>query len=72
MLDKPKIGVTYVFVRTIGGKTEEATFVRWEDDSANIEFGGMGGIYECKEDAWKDAIADLEREGFRFARRNSN
>lgn len=73
MFRKPKVGVVYVFVRTIGDKTEEATFVRWDDDSANVESDGCLSIYECKDDVWKDAIADLEREGYRFVgRRISN
>jgi hypothetical protein len=73
MFRKPKIGVTYIFLRRDGDTTEEVEFVRWEDGSANIVGIDSESVYEGVEDAWVLALADLERDGFQLAgRKNSN
>jgi hypothetical protein len=63
-MKKPKVGKTYTFVRKRGDAFEHTDFTRHEDGSAGFVADGYIAVFECRPDAWQQALAELECLGF--------
>ena len=61
---KPKIGKKYYFVRVHNKNIENASFIRYEDDSALVIKNNFAHIFENEPLAWQDALCELAEMGF--------
>lgn len=65
-MDEPAVGREYRFIRRRGGDINHARFIRFEDGSAILDFRGEGRGYNFDNhaEAWRHAVAELERLGY--------
>ena len=65
-MDDPIIGRTYEFVRVEpDGSLSVAQCTRYDDGSAFVDDAQGATIWEESDEAWKMALADLRRRGYR-------
>ncbi len=60
-----EIDRVYFFVRQVGAARLRVNFIRYDDGSASLT-GTVESSYEKGADAWRDALAFLQRESFRL------